>query len=265
MLLPGLSGGVLAARPNSALAYLCSPTDVFAVPATARARAQINFSSGRSSSLALGLARAAMPALRPGAFAPNAAGVNPRLPLVDSLVVQQGPNYFFAKRLQHWRALVARADGHVVSSNVAPASNTRSVLKNPLLAAAFGGADFVDLVIFEPETSNVLMTFLLLHDLHAQAGPALLATRPPPPGAATAQTKTPPPPLDDAAHPLMLFATTAVHNGVWTSGYQLRSVVEAVVLARYAKNAAPHILAAAVGLGAALQAAGVRPSLTARL
>jgi hypothetical protein len=254
---------VLAARPDSALAYFCSPTDVFAIPASARARSQLGFSEGRSSSAALALARASLPALRPGAFSANVAGDNPRLPLVDSLVVQQGPNYFFAKRLQHWRALVAKADGHVVSSNVAPASNTQSVLKNPLLAAAFGGAALVDLVIFEPGTSNALMTYLLLHDLHAQAGGASPArvNAGCPPRAATA--KVPPPPLDDGAHPLLLFATTAAHNGVWTSPWQLRSVVEAVVLAKYARSAAPHLVALAAVLGAVVQAAGIGPAIPA--
>jgi len=257
---------VLEARPNSALAYLCSPTDVFAIPASARARAQWNYSTGSSSSLALALARSAMPSLRPGAFRPNAAGVNPRLPLVDSLVLQQGPNYFFAKRLQHWRALAARANGGVVSSNVAPASNTRSVLKNPLLAAAFGGADFVDLHIFEPDTSNVLMTYLLLHDLHVQgSGSQGGATSPRPLESQLSLPAAVPSPLNDAAHPLMLFATTAVHNGVWTSGFQLRSVVEAVVLKQYAKSAVPHIIAAAVAFLGGIHAIGGGPALKARL
>ena len=59
--------------------------------------------------------------------------------VTDSLVPQQGPNYALAKRLQRWRALVGLADGVPVSANVAPATRTRSVTKNRVLAAAYAG------------------------------------------------------------------------------------------------------------------------------
>lgn len=242
-----IGSGVLAACPGSALAYLCSPTDVFAIPQSARDRSMAAFDAaensnggGSVSSRLHHLVRF----LRTGALAPNVAcsslmeprlGQSPsKLPIVDSLVVQQGPNYCFAKRLQHWRAMVARHDGHVVSSNVAPASNTHSVLKNQLLAAAFQGADLVKpLLIFEPETSNVLMTFLLLHDLANEKGNP-----------------------ETTNHPLMLFSTTAVHNGVWTCAYQLRSVLELVVIAEYIKRYSAHLRIAGT-CGVAVVAAAV--------
>ena len=50
---------------------------------------------------------------------------------------RQGPNYALAKRLQSWRAMVARADGQPVSINVAPATATASVVSNPQFAAAY--------------------------------------------------------------------------------------------------------------------------------
>jgi hypothetical protein len=50
-------------------------------------------------------------------------------------VWSQGPNYAFAKLVQRWRVLLARASGHVVSANVAPASLTRSVMHNKLIRA----------------------------------------------------------------------------------------------------------------------------------
>ena len=230
-----IGSGVLARRKDSALAYLCSPTDVFAVPRAARERSVAAFAAAEAgreegASVPSSLHRV-VPMLRSGALARNVAEQGGqqlpgrRLPLVDSLVVQQGPNYCFAKRLQHWRAMVARHEGHVVSSNVAPASNTLSVLKNPLLAAAFRGADLVKpLLIFEPETSNVLMTYLLLHDLHDQRE----AGRPRAGKKAAEQQKR-----KELEHPLMLFASTAVHNGSWTCAYQLRSVLELVVAAEY--------------------------------
>ena len=33
---------------------------------------------------------------------------------VDAIVVAQGPNYALAKRMQHWRAIVARDAGCIV-------------------------------------------------------------------------------------------------------------------------------------------------------
>ena len=119
-----------------------------------------------------------------------------------------------------------------MSSNVAPASRTTSVVKNQILAAAFNGASLIPpLFIFNPETSNVLMTYLLLADL--QAGHRSLQ------------------------HPLDLFKSTAVHNGSWTCAYQLRSVLEVVVLAYYARAALPRLTLAAA-IAAVLGVAWVR-------
>ena len=101
------------------------------------------------------------------AYVPGAdPGIN------DSLVPQQGPNYALAKRLQRWRASVARAAGSAVSMNVAPPTRTRSVVKNRALAAAYAGAHRFGVEVFEPATSNVLMAALLVHDLHTGGGPS---------------------------------------------------------------------------------------------
>jgi hypothetical protein len=62
-----------------------------------------------------------------------------QLYVVDGSVSAQGPNYALAKRLQHWRAVVSRSNGHTVSSNVAPSTATRSVVHNAQFAAAYGG------------------------------------------------------------------------------------------------------------------------------
>ena len=92
-----------------------------------------------------------------------APGTDPGLN--DSLVPQQGPNYALAKRLQRWRATVARRDGRTVSLNVAPPTRTRSVVKNRALASAYAGAHRFGIEVFEPATSNTLMAALLVHDL----------------------------------------------------------------------------------------------------
>src|SRR5262249_47676023 len=90
----------------------------------------------------------------------------------DCLVAQQGPNYALAKRLQRWRASVARDAGSTVSLNVAPPTRTKSVIKNRALAAAYAGAHRFGAEIFEPDTTRVLMAALLVHDLATGGGPA---------------------------------------------------------------------------------------------
>ncbi len=50
---------------------------------------------------------------------------------VDAVVTDQGPNYILAKRLQHWRAILAREEANcIVSSNIAPSTATLSVTSN---------------------------------------------------------------------------------------------------------------------------------------
>lgn len=63
--------------------------------------------------------------------------------IADCLVVEQGPNYALAKRIQQWRATLARHQGQRVSINIAPSTTTHSVTKNPLLKAAFNGAELL--------------------------------------------------------------------------------------------------------------------------
>jgi hypothetical protein len=55
-------------------------------------------------------------------------------------MVTQGPNYALAKRMQQWRAILARSRGGNVSFSIAPATATSSVLSNKMFAAAYGGA-----------------------------------------------------------------------------------------------------------------------------
>ncbi len=183
-----------------ALAFLATPTDVFAVPAEA-----VEHSAGsyRSPSAAMRLAR---PVLRAGSggrllrrnYAP---GSDPGI--CDSLVPQQGPSYALAKRLQRWRATVARRDGVTVSLNVAPPTRTRSVLRNRALAAAYAGAHRFGIEVFDPATSNTLMAALLVHDLRTAA------------------------PLES---PWREEARGAVHGGLWRTAYEPRSALGLAVV-----------------------------------
>mmetsp|Transcript_14501 Transcript_14501/g.20456 ORF Transcript_14501/g.20456 Transcript_14501/m.20456 type:complete len:571 (-) Transcript_14501:35-1747(-) len=234
-----VASGCLEARPNSALAYLCSPTDCFAIPHAAREASNQNYRDDIHHHDILQRLMKCFDTTDTRFLQPNIAGQQPQLPLVDAMVLQQGPNYYLAKRLQHWRAMVAKYEhGAVVSSNVAPASNTQSVLKNKLLAAAYAGANHIKPIrIFDPETSNVLMTYLLLHDLKEQSTNGR--------GAGGLKVD----------HPLNIFATTPVHNGIWRCGYQIRSLLELVVAYYFLEKYQPRFFLAmavgAAGVGAA--------------
>jgi hypothetical protein len=185
-------------RDEVALAFLATPTDVFAVPGSAVARSVTNYAERRTSKVL----RVPLRTLSGGRLLrrnyvpvddPEAPGVN------DSVVLQQGPNYLLAKRLQRWRATAYRADGGLVSLKVAPPTRTRSVVKNRALAAAYAGAHRFGIEVFEPGTANTLMAALLVHDLRTGA-PA-------------------------QPHPWQDEAYAAVHGGLWTAAYDPRSAL----------------------------------------
>jgi hypothetical protein len=207
-----LTRRVQAQRPGVALAFLATPTDVFAVPADAVAQADraygtrspVSRLAGGSLHMLSG-GRLLQRAYRPGAD----PGIN------DSLVAQQGPNYALAKRLQRWRATVARRDGATVSINIAPPTRTRSVLKNRALAAAYAGAHRFGVEVFEPETSRALMAALLVYDLHAGAA-----------GAAGARETHP---WQDEAH-------AAAHGGLWRMAYAPRSALTLAAALGYLRS-----------------------------
>jgi hypothetical protein len=183
-------------REDLALAFLATPTDVFAVPDDAVAHSARAY-AGRSR---LGrLAGRPLRTLSGGRllrrnYVPGEGpGIN------DSLVPQQGPNYALAKRLQRWRAAEAKDAGMPVSLNVAPPTRTRSVVKNRALAAAYAGAHRFGVEVFEPATSNTLMAALLVHDLRT-GSPGL-------------------------GHPWRDEAHDAVHGGLWRTAYDPRSAL----------------------------------------
>jgi hypothetical protein len=186
-----------AERDDVALALLATPTDVFAVPAEAVAQSVRAYAAR---SRAAKLAGPPLRTLSGGRLLRRAyePGVDPGIN--DSLIPQQGPNYAFAKRVQRWRATLAREAGMTVSLNVAPPTRTKSVMKNRLLAAAYAGAHRFGVEVFEPATCKVLMAALLVHDLHTGGGPSF------------------PHPWQDEAH-------AAAHGGLWRIAYAPRSAL----------------------------------------
>jgi hypothetical protein len=192
-----LSTRLLLARPDAALAFLATPTDVFAVPGEAVRQSVAAYQARSRTAKVLGrpLRTVSGGRLLRRAYVPGSdPGIN------DSLIPQQGPNYALAKRLQRWRASVAREAGTAVSMNVAPPTRTRSVVKNRALAAAYAGAHRFGAEVFEPDTTRVLMAALLVHDLNTGGGP-----------------------VHD--HPWQDEAHAAVHGGLWRGAYEPRSVL----------------------------------------
>ena len=208
---------LVAAGHDVMLAWLATPTDVFAVPLEAVEESRRRWRDA-------GIWRYGRSPLRlVGQFEKNypdtvftATGVE--YGISDCLVSQQGPNYLLAKRLQRWRAMAAREDGIRVSLNVAPSTRTRSVVKNKALAAAYAGAGRFGLEIFEPETSNAIMAALLVYDLRNEES--------------TANPQVP------IAHPMQLFIDQSCHGGLWRSEYSARSVLGfAAVAGMFERNA----------------------------
>ena len=203
-----LAVAVVAAQPRSTLAWMATPTDVFAVPQALADDVMRRYADrGMLKRLAQASARAGSGGR---SFVPHIealvdAADGSRWGVVDALVIEQGPNYALAKRLQQWRALVARADGRVASINVAPSTTTASVVSNPALAAGFRGAKAFDIEVFEPATTNALMAALWVHDLRNPQGAAQ--------------------PSVALAHPLQLLVEGANHGGLWRVPYLPRSVL----------------------------------------
>eukprot|EP00931_Biecheleriopsis_adriatica_P086498 TRINITY_DN61161_c0_g1_i1.p1 TRINITY_DN61161_c0_g1~~TRINITY_DN61161_c0_g1_i1.p1 ORF type:complete len:561 (-),score=82.79 TRINITY_DN61161_c0_g1_i1:13-1623(-) len=225
-----IAKGMIDSRPQGrvSIAYMCSPTDVFGIPVEAREESKRKATVQGMGSLRRRMWQVPLRTIGMGKImAPNNEGTpEPRTkgrPVVDCIVPQQGPNYAFAKRLQHWRAVAEQAQGVIVSANIAPASHTYSVRKNKTFAAAYDGSRRFGCEIFHPQTSSALMTTLMLHDIYFH-------DRKP-----------------SSDHPFGLFMHGAVHGGIWRQPYLFRSVVMlAAVIELAFQNKVPHIAGAVV-------------------
>ncbi len=181
----------------TSFAFMATPTDIFAIPKNAALASQKAFESRPL--LSRGLQKSLKLASGEKFFQANITGLVNGYGVADSLVLEQGPNYALAKRMQQWRAIVSHAQGIKVSLNVAPSTTTSSVVKNPALAAGFAGADTFGMEVFEPDTTNALMAAIWVHDLRTQA--------------------------PEFAHPYELMMRSANHGGLWTCAYRPRSAL----------------------------------------
>lgn len=189
-------------RDDHGVVCLATPTDTFAVSSDVVAAAR-DGRRGVTLRMLAPVLRAGTGGrlLRPSHRATVRTDAGDEVGVADSLVVQQGPNYALAKRIQRWRALATHADGAFGAVHVAPPTRTRSVVKNRVLAAAYDGAALFGIEIFAPETSRALMAALLVHDLRvAGAGEA------------------PAPPVDERE-----LTAAAAHGGLWRLPWETRT------------------------------------------
>lgn len=206
-------------KPDSSLMYMCTPTDVYAVPAEVIESTQIKAQqrSQLEKICSQAIARLSLQRFFQAQSTEIYHANNQKsYAIADCIVVEQGPNYALAKRLQQWRATLARHQGQQVSINIAPSTTTHSVTKNPLLKAAFSGASLFDVEAFEPDTTNAIMAALWIHDLHH---PQALAN-----------------PNNTLAHPLELIMDAANHGGLWRVNYLARTALPFAALYGFAKD-----------------------------
>jgi hypothetical protein len=153
-------------------------------------------------------------------------------PISNGISLTQGPNYVLAKRIQHWRALLAASGrgramktGIPVSMVVSPATRTVSVTKNKMIGLAYGSFDlFKPLEVFEPATSQGLLYLMLIHDVLEE--PLKLRVH---------------------DHPMDLFIEGACHGGVFGLTHRMETIGTTAVVATLARQYGFHALAFLAG------------------
>ena len=139
------------------------------------------------------------------------------------MTVAQGPNYALAKRMQHWRAVIARSKGCKVSSNVAPSTSTQSVVQNRTFAWAYEGIPyFKPHEVATPDVSNNVMSAILFYDLNDDTSVAN--------------------PKVNIDNPNSLFSYGSFNGGCWRCAYKMNSIGEASVMIYFGKLALPYVV-----------------------
>lgn len=195
-------------KPDSSIMFMLTPTDIYAIPKTV-----VNSIQSRIKQRPVAekiLTKSIHKISLSNFFKPNFNQLiecdnGQQYGISDCMVIEQGPNYALAKRLQQWFAITTRARGQKTVINIAPSTTTHSVVKNPILKAAFSGADLFKVETFSPETTNAIMAALWVHDLNN-------------PESATNPKKE----LD---HPLDLIMENANHGGLWHVPYLARTAL----------------------------------------
>jgi len=222
--------GVVEKRPRGsvALGFLCSPTDVFIQPDDAVQASVTNLKKAPAWQNLVRMLTSRVLVKNTRAPVPTDEGKGSFV-VVDGLVVAQGPNYALAKRIQHWRAIVSRAAGCVVSSNIAPSTATVSVVHNASFAAAYGGMHlFKPMEIFYQETSNAVMGALLIHDIRNPNSKAF--------------------PKTALQNQLQQFSVGAFHGGIWRGAFKVNSIGEVSAVAYYLNKYSAQLVSVGVAV-----------------
>ncbi|MBP8005949.1 MAG: hypothetical protein KAZ18_03520 [Acinetobacter sp.] len=195
-------------KTDSSIMFMLTPTDIYAIPKAVVQSVQQNIK--QRPMLEKLLTKSIHGISLANFFKPNidqliTSDNGQQYGISDCMVIEQGPNYALAKRLQQWFAISARARGQKTVINIAPSTTTHSVVKNPILKAAFSGADLFKVETFSPETTNAIMAALWVHDLNN-------------PESATNPEKV-------LAHPLELIMENANHGGLWHVPYLARTAL----------------------------------------
>jgi len=224
---------------NTPIGYLCTPTDTHVIPDEALKAATQNYAQMNLQNLLVLPIRTLFGSkhLVRNVQKPIQAKDGKNFAIVDGLVVDQGPNYALAKRMQHWRCIIAREENNcIVSSNIAPSTATASVVHNKTFAWAYDGMPyFKPFEIFQQETSNAVMSALLINDIRNSQSPSH--------------------PEIKLNNPLELFKHNSFHGGVWRCGYTVGSVGAVSVLIHFVKVLKVYLILAflAVVLGVYLK------------
>lgn len=227
----------LSEKRQASLSYLCTPTDLHVITKEAHEASVQEYKTFSSKPYCMLMKLLGKKFLRKNAMKPL-AGEGGDFYVVNGLSVAQGPNYALAKRMQHWRAVVARSKGSIVSSNIAPATSTVSVVQNRTFAWAYEGMPyFKPYEIFAPETSNAVMSAILFSDLSD------------PENASNPKVKL--------NNPNELFKYGSFNGGAWRCAYEVDSIGEASVFIYFGRVAKPYITGVVVvGSAIGLKLAG---------
>lgn len=195
-------------KPDSSIMFMLTPTDIYAIPKAVVQSVQQKIK--QRPALEKFLTKMVHSLTLAHFFKANkdqliTSDNGEQYGIADCMVVEQGPNYALAKRLQQWFSICTRARGQHTVINIAPSTTTQSVIKNPLLKAAFSGADLFHVETFSPETTNAIMAALWVHDLNN------------PESAAN--------PEKSLNHPLELIMEGANHGGLWYVAYLARTAL----------------------------------------
>lgn len=230
-----IASDAVTRRPDTALAYLSSPGTAFPIPKDAWDASEARLAEDRGTWWHAPIAALTgnFRGFTPNARRPARRADGSECRVHNGHLILQGPNYALAKTLQNWRGVVARADGTVVSANMAPGSRTASMRHVKTVAVGLEGQKhFTPLTAFDADVASALMANLLLYDLGCETSSAR-----PEWGRArkTLDDETggedEPREKDEGRHPMDVFGETAAHGGTWRCAWSVDSIGRASYVA----------------------------------